>query len=214
MTEPTFVPTSIIWLTDDWTLTWSALRPDFHSCLVSPVSVCTSLSLTTLSASKSSFPHHLSLSLSLPPFLPSYPAEKTRRAEIILFVCVYAWSKEKTKSPFAPSLCVKYTSQGSHPWGRMNTEEWFHRLCTPIAHFPLLLLLQVEGQRLREEEEEPVEGSVAFPSLTSSPEPPTSVTHVKDSAAARLQWINWIDLKLMIFNPDTLQCFPTLLDLV
>lgn len=107
----------------------------------------------------------------------------------------------------SPSLCVKYTSQGSHPWGRPNTEEWFYRLCTPIAHFLLLLLLQqVEGQRLIEEEE-PVEESVAFPSLTSSPEPPTSVTHVKDSAATRLQWINLRDLKLMIFNPDTLQCF-------
>lgn len=151
--------------------------------------------------------HATSLSLSRPPFLPSDPlsVEKTRRAEIIFFVCDYAWS-----SLPSPSLCVKYTSQGSHPRGRPNTEEWFRRLCTPIAHFPLLfLLLQVEGRRLRGEEEEPVEGSVAFPSLTSSPEPPTSVTHVKDSAATRLQWINWMDLKLMMFNPDTLQCFST-----
>lgn len=46
-------------------------RWHFH-CLVFPSSVCTSLSLTTLSASKSSSPLCLAFSLSLPLFLPSF----------------------------------------------------------------------------------------------------------------------------------------------
>lgn len=119
--------------------TCSCPRPNsrwhFH-CLVFPSFACISLSLTTLSASKSSSPLCLAFSLSLPPSLPSF-LPTSRRLKTL------SPQYELLSLVSLQYLSLTYTSRAQT---LEHTEVW---LCgyTPIKKdmLPLPLLQQVEG---------------------------------------------------------------------
>lgn len=110
-------------------------RWHFH-CLVFPSFACISLSLTTLSASKSSSPLCLAFSLSLPLFLPSF-LPTSRRLKTL------SPQYELLSLVSLQYLSLTYTSRAQT---LEHTEVW---LCgyTPIKKdmVPLPLLQQVEG---------------------------------------------------------------------
>lgn len=123
-------------------LTWGCLFPDFHNCLVSPVVVCTGLSLTTLSASETSSPSpSLSYSLSLLYFLPTSGVLKTLQPH---------WHSTESLGSEFENVSVALVLVLTHPLGLTPLREDRQRCgltaWTP-SRSPSPLQQQVEGKR-------------------------------------------------------------------
>lgn len=145
-------------------------RWHFH-CLVFPSFACISLSLTTLSASKSSSPLCLAFSLSLPLFLPS-------------FLPSYLSSAENAQSPvrivesrLTPVLVSHIHFQGSNPWAHRGVVMWLHTYQKRYAPPPPPAAGRRGGMHHRKEEtkEEEEESSTFQHCQRSLCSPPTSL---------------------------------------
>lgn len=151
--------------------TCSCPRPNsrwhFH-CLVFPSFACISLSLTTLSASKSSSP--LCLAFSLPPSLSS-------------FLTSYLSSAENAQSPvrivescLTPVLVSHIHLQGSNPWAHRGVVMWLHTYQKRYAPPPPPAAGRRGGMHHRKEETKEEEESSTFQHCQRSLcSPPTSL---------------------------------------
>lgn len=141
-------------------------RWHFH-CLVFPSFACISLSLTTLSASKSSSPLCLAFSLSLPLFLPSYLSSAENAQSPVRIV----------ESRLTPVLVSHIHFQGSNPWAHRGVVMWLHTYQKRYAPPPPPAAGRRGGMHHRKEEtkEEEEESSTFQHCQRSLCSPPTSL---------------------------------------
>lgn len=143
-------------------------RWHFH-CLVFPSFACISLSLTTLSASKSSSPLCLAFSLSpsLSSFLPSYLLSAENAQSPVRIV----------ESRLTPVLVSHIHFQGSNPWAHRGVVMWLHTYQKRYGPPPPPAAGRRGGMHHRKEEtkEEEEESSTFQHCQRSLCSPPTSL---------------------------------------